>query len=111
MTDGLARLQTGLANRDIRTMRRASLCTAALGMFGLVMAIPAAAQNMMQHVDLTSPEMTAAEMTRPDVEAMVAAANLTQPADFTGRKLSGLDLSGSISPVPYCGPQGSIGPN
>jgi hypothetical protein len=36
-------------------MRRASLCTAAFGMFGLVVAAPAAAQNMMQHVDLTSP--------------------------------------------------------
>ena len=94
MTDDLARLQTGLANRDIRTMRLASLCTAALGMFGLVMATPAAAQNMMQHVDLTSPAMTAAEMTRAEVEAVIAAATSTQPADFTGKKLSGLDLSG-----------------
>src|SRR3954452_24160120 len=75
-------------------MRLASLCTAALWMFGLVMATPAAAQNMMQHVDLTAPEMTAAEMTRPDVEAMVAAANRTNPADCAGRNLSGLDLSG-----------------
>ena len=40
-------------------MRRASLCTAAFGMFGLVLAAPAAAQDMMRHVDLTSPEMTA----------------------------------------------------
>jgi hypothetical protein len=45
-------------------MRRASICTAAFGMFGLVFVAPAAAQNMMQHVDLTSPAMTAAEMTR-----------------------------------------------
>jgi hypothetical protein len=27
-------------------------------MFGLASAIPGAAQGMMQHVDLTSPEMT-----------------------------------------------------
>ena len=51
-------------------MRRASICTAAFGMIGLVFVAPAAAQNMMQHVDLTSPEMTAAEMTRAEVEAV-----------------------------------------
>jgi uncharacterized protein YjbI with pentapeptide repeats len=41
-----------------------------------------------------SPEMTSAEMTRADVEAVIAAATSDQPADFTGKKLSGLDLSG-----------------
>jgi len=38
--------------------------------------------------------MTSAEMTRADVEAVIAAATSDQPADFTGKKLSGLDLSG-----------------
>ena len=83
-----------VANRDVLPMRRASLCTAAFGMLGLLVVAPAAAQDMMQHVDLTSPEMTAAEMTRAEVEAAIAAATSTQPADFTGKKLSGLDLSG-----------------
>ena len=83
-----------VANRDVLPMRGASLCTAAFGMFGLLVVAPAAAQDMMQHVDLTSPEMTAAEMTRAEVEAAIAAATSTQPADFTGKKLSGLDLSG-----------------
>jgi hypothetical protein len=55
-------------------MRRASLCTVAFGMLGLLVVAPAAAQDMMQHVDLTSPEMTAAEMTRAEVEAAIAAA-------------------------------------
>ena len=58
-----------VANRDVLPMRRASLCTAAFGMLGLLVVAPAAAQDMMQHVDLTSPEMTAAEMTRAEVEA------------------------------------------
>src|SRR5512132_3366311 len=75
-------------------MRHASICTAVFGMYGLVFVAPAAAQNMMQHVDLASPEMTAAEMTRAEVEAVIGAATSTRPADFTGKKLSGLDLSG-----------------
>ena len=33
--------------QDIRSMKRASLCTTALGMFGLVLAASAAAQDMM----------------------------------------------------------------
>ncbi|HEY1360824.1 MAG TPA: hypothetical protein VGF60_01190, partial [Xanthobacteraceae bacterium] len=65
---------------------------------GLILALepvaPAAAQDMMQHVDLASPEMTSAEMTRSDVEAAIAAAAPRGPVDLTGRRLSGLDLSG-----------------
>ncbi len=53
----------------------------------------AAAQDMMRHVDLTSPEMVSAEMTREEVEAMLAAATAATPADFSGKRLSGLDLS------------------
>jgi hypothetical protein len=79
-------------------MKRASLWTTALGMFGLVLAASAAAQDMMRHVDLTSPEMTAAEMTRAEVEAAIAAGTSTQPADFTGKRLSGLDWPAWISP-------------
>jgi uncharacterized protein YjbI with pentapeptide repeats len=48
------------------------------------------AQDTLRHVDLASPDMVSAEMTRADVEAALAS---HQP-DFTGKKLSGLDLSG-----------------
>ena len=75
-------------------MIRASIQIGAIGMFGLASAIPAASQSMMQHVDLTSPEMASAEMTRADVEAAIASATSLKPADLAGKKLSGLDLSG-----------------
>jgi uncharacterized protein YjbI with pentapeptide repeats len=65
---------------------------AALGL-GLL-AVTATAQDMMRHVDLTSPDMVSAEMTRADVEAALAAATVAAPADFTGKRLSSLDLSG-----------------
>jgi hypothetical protein len=64
----------------------------AWGMPGVTSAV-AAAQDMMRHVDLTSPERTTAETTRADVEAKILAAKPT-PVDLTGKKLSGLDLSG-----------------
>src|SRR5262249_38348387 len=65
-----------------------------LGLVLLTLAHTAPAQDMMRHVDLTSPEMTSAEMTRAEVETALAAATAERPADFTGKKLSGLDLSG-----------------
>jgi uncharacterized protein YjbI with pentapeptide repeats len=74
-------------------MIRASIWIAAIGMWGLASAIPAASQGMMQHVDLASPEMASAEMTRAEVEAAIASATSLQPADLAGKKLSGLDLS------------------
>jgi hypothetical protein len=45
---------------------RASIWIGAIAIFGLACAISAAAQGMMQHVDLASPEMASAEMTRAD---------------------------------------------
>jgi hypothetical protein len=62
---------------------------AALGL-GLL-AVTATAQDMMRHVDLTSPDMVSADMTRADVEAALAAATVAAPADFTGKRLSSLD--------------------
>ena len=53
----------------------------------------AIAQDMMRHVDLASPEMVSAEMTRDDLAAMVRAA-AGKPLDLTGKRLSGLDLAG-----------------
>lgn len=84
----------------------------AIGIVALASGMPAAAQGMMQHVDLASPEMASAEMTRADVEAVIASATSRQPADFTGKKLSGLaTFPASISPVPSCAARGSIRPN
>src|SRR5436190_220056 len=68
-----------------------SFGTAALGL-GL-MTVAAMAQDMMRHLDLSSPDMVSAEMTRGDVEAALATATTAAPADFTGKRLSGLDLS------------------
>src|SRR5262249_11161761 len=75
-------------------MRRTSIRIGAIGMFGLACAIPAASQGMMQHVDLASPEMASAAMTRAEVEPAVAAGTAHEPADLAGKKPSGLDLSG-----------------
>jgi uncharacterized protein YjbI with pentapeptide repeats len=57
------------------------------------LACPAQAQDMMRGLDLTSPAMTQAEMSRADVVAALAAAR-GKPLDLTGKRLSGLDLSG-----------------
>ena len=63
--------------------------TAALG--GTVAWLTMArAQDMMRHLDITSPDMVSAEMTRADIEAALASHQI----DFTGKRLSGLDLSG-----------------
>src|SRR6202051_611385 len=53
---------------------------------------PAYPQDMMRHVDLSSPMFSSAGMTRAEVEASLKAA----PAgvDFSGKSLNGLDLSG-----------------
>ncbi len=55
---------------------------------------PAVAQDPLSVVDLESPEMSEAEMTRADVEKILDAATPDKPADFTAKRLSGLDLSG-----------------
>lgn len=51
------------------------------------------AQGVMDHVDLQSPEMTEAEMTREEVIALLSRAS-GQPADLSSRRLSRLDLRG-----------------
>ncbi len=67
----------------------------ALMTLGLALvATMASAQDMMRDVDLTSPAMVSAEMSRQEVEAILAKASAGAPADFTGKRLSGLDLSG-----------------
>src|SRR5215218_306843 len=53
----------------------------------------AAAQDMMRHVDLASPRMSEAEMTREQVIERLKGAAPGQPADLKDRSLNGLDLS------------------
>ena len=50
------------------------------------------AQDVMSHVDLSSPMFASAEMTRAEVAAMLKAS--PGGADFSGKSLNGLDLSG-----------------
>ena len=59
---------------------------AALGLS--LLAVTATAQNMMRHVDRSSPDMVSAEMTRAEVEAALAAATVAAPADFTGKSFT-----------------------
>ncbi|MCZ7595150.1 MAG: pentapeptide repeat-containing protein [Hyphomicrobium sp.] len=49
---------------------------------------------MVDHLDLKSDEFTKADVTRDDVLAAIAAAGADGTADFSGRRLNGLDLSG-----------------
>ena len=65
----------------------------ACGMLGIASGA-ATAQDMMRHLDMSSPEMTSAEMIRADVEAVIASAAPGDAINFTGKRLSGLDLSG-----------------
>lgn len=62
----------------------------------LLMAIPlfSRAQELMRHLNLASPEMSQAEMSREDFERKLKLATADKPADFTGKRLNGLDLSG-----------------
>jgi uncharacterized protein YjbI with pentapeptide repeats len=52
-----------------------------------------AEQDMLLSVDLTTPNMAQAEMSRADIEAMIDRASGT-PLDLSDKRLSGLDLSG-----------------
>ncbi|MGO9485485.1 MAG: pentapeptide repeat-containing protein [Rhodomicrobium sp.] len=54
---------------------------------------PVAAQDMLQHLDLQSPAMTQAEMTRGQIEALLSS-QAGRPLDLSGKALNGLDLSG-----------------
>ncbi len=51
-----------------------------------LLAVTAMAQDMMRGVDLSSPDMVSAEMTRAEVEAALIMASGAAPADFTGKR-------------------------
>ncbi len=59
----------------------------------LAAPLPALAQSAMSGVDMASPRMTEAEVSRDDVIASLEAATTEKPADFTRMRLNGLDLS------------------
>src|SRR5579875_2249426 len=72
---------------------RVFLLTLALVGLAFPQARLARAQDAMRGLDMASPDMTAAEMTRGELEAALASAH-GQPLDLTGKRLSELDLSG-----------------
>ena len=57
-----------------------------------LLAVTTTAQDMMRGLNLSSPDMVSAEMTREQVQDVLASATATAPADFSGKKLSNLDL-------------------
>ena len=59
-----------------------------------LLAVTAMAQDMMRGVDLSSADMVSSEMTRGQVEGALAITTANAPADFSGKRLSSLDLSG-----------------
>ncbi len=61
---------------------------------GIGWTFAAYAQDAMRGLDLTSPDMTTAEMSRAQVEAALKVPPGGHGADVTGKRLSGLDLSG-----------------
>ena len=52
----------------------------------------ATAQDPMDHVDLTSDEMTKPELTREELLAILSSATAGERVDLTSKRLSGLDL-------------------
>ena len=46
---------------------------------------------MTEHLDLSSPAFTEAELSRTDIVALLEKATADEPADFTGKSLNGLN--------------------
>lgn len=70
--------------------------SAALGVVLALAVAPhrAGAQDMLQFLDLKSDDFTKAEMTRADVQSLIAAKAPGQGIDLAAKRLNGLDLSG-----------------
>lgn len=73
-------------------MRRMLQPIALLAALSAPMSLPA--QSALQGVDLESPAMTQANLTRADVESRLKMATADAPADFSRAWMNGLDLSG-----------------
>lgn len=52
----------------------------------------AVGQNVMDHVDMSSAEMTESDLTREELLALLSSASRDEPIDLTSMRLSGLDL-------------------
>lgn len=81
------------ASRLDGALRKAELdkmACAAVVLWALIINSNSFGQDLLRHVDLASPEMTTAEMTRADVRLLIEKGS---PVDLSDRRLSGLDLS------------------
>ena len=81
------------ASRLDGALRKAGLdkmACAAVVLWALIINSDSLGQVLLRHVDLASPEMTTAEMTRADVRMLIEKGS---PVDLSDRRLSGLDLS------------------
>lgn len=68
---------------------------AALGSASFGTLVPVSqAQDMMQHVDLSSAAFTQSEMTRAELEAKIAGLKEGEILDLSAKSLNGLDLTG-----------------
>ena len=69
--------------------RTAELLAGVIGLWAIAGGQPAGAQtDMMAHVDLTSPKMSEAELSRDEVIAVLAAATPERPADLADKGLN-----------------------
>ncbi len=66
---------------------------AAITILLLTLATPAISQDMMDLVDLSTPEWSESDTTRAEIEKLLAGATSGVAIDLTNRQLSGLDLS------------------
>jgi uncharacterized protein YjbI with pentapeptide repeats len=74
---------------------RRAIRLVALALGGAALAFPArvSAQGMMSGVDLATPAFTQAELSRGDIEGLIAKVTPGQKLDLAGKSLNNLDLS------------------
>ncbi len=77
----------------MNTQRRKFLVTAMAFAAPLAFSSLSRGQNMLAGVDLSSPAFTRAELTRADIEAMIARRSGGAPLNLSDKSLNGLDLS------------------
>jgi hypothetical protein len=82
-----------------------SIVTAAIGL--ALATMTAMAQDMMRHIDLSSPDMVSAEMTREEVEAALAAAPSPRLRTLQERNYPASTSPGSICPAQFSERHGS----
>ena len=81
-----------MASKTMTVIRRAPLPLLSIVAFTFIfIAGEGRTQDLLKGLDLSSPEMTEAEMTREEIEAALEASD--DVLDLTGKHLNGLDLS------------------